>query len=153
MADVLVIGYGNTLRGDDGIGPEVATALAALELPGVRAMAVPQLTPELAVELADARLAVFVDAAVDRGNGVTVEFLVLDPLGHSLTHAADPRSLLALTLTVYGRLPPAWLVTAAGRDFGFMSGLSEAGRIHAVAAVARVRKLLSQLGSWDLGQD
>jgi hypothetical protein len=31
-----VIGYGNTLRGDDGIGPAVAEAVAALGLPGVR---------------------------------------------------------------------------------------------------------------------
>ena len=34
-AGILVIGYGNTLRGDDGVGPKVAEAVAALALPGV----------------------------------------------------------------------------------------------------------------------
>ena len=63
-ADALVIGYGNTLRGDDGIGPAVAEAVAALGLPGVRVIVAHQLTPELAADLADAQLVVFVDAAV-----------------------------------------------------------------------------------------
>ena len=34
--NLLVIGYGNTLRGDDGLGPRVAEAVAALNLPGDR---------------------------------------------------------------------------------------------------------------------
>ena len=36
-AGVLVIGYGNTLRQDDGVGPKTAEAIAALNLPGVTA--------------------------------------------------------------------------------------------------------------------
>ncbi len=63
--ELLVIGYGNPLRGDDGVGPAVSGAIAVLGLPGVRALSVHQLTPELAAEAAGARVAVFVDAAVD----------------------------------------------------------------------------------------
>ena len=59
---ILVIGYGNELRRDDGLGPRVAASLAG---PGVRALAVRQLTPELAEEVATARLVVFVDARVN----------------------------------------------------------------------------------------
>ena len=33
-AELLVIGYGNTLRGDDGVGPRVAEAVEKLNLPG-----------------------------------------------------------------------------------------------------------------------
>jgi hydrogenase maturation protease len=61
---VVVIGYGNTLRGDDGAGPAVAQAIADRALPGVRSLAVPQLTPELAEIVAEANLVVFVDAAL-----------------------------------------------------------------------------------------
>ena len=64
-AGLLVIGYGNTLRSDDGVGPKVADAVAALALIGVRALACPLLTPELADPVSQARVAVFVDAAVD----------------------------------------------------------------------------------------
>jgi len=45
---ILLIGYGNELRGDDAIGPLVARALAELRLPGTQVLALTQLTPELA---------------------------------------------------------------------------------------------------------
>ena len=45
---VLVIGYGNTLRNDDGVGPRVAEALEALQLPGVRTLSCALLAPETA---------------------------------------------------------------------------------------------------------
>ena len=44
--DFLVIGYGNTLRGDDGVGPRVAVAVEDLQLPGVRTLVCQLLTPE-----------------------------------------------------------------------------------------------------------
>jgi hydrogenase maturation protease len=34
----LVVGIGNTVRGDDGVGPEVAARVAALSLPGVEVL-------------------------------------------------------------------------------------------------------------------
>jgi Ni,Fe-hydrogenase maturation factor len=58
----LVIGCGNDLRGDDALGPLAATAVAAWDMPGVQALAVHQLMPELAEALAEADLAIFVDA-------------------------------------------------------------------------------------------
>ncbi len=57
-----MIGYGNTLRSDDGVGPRVAMAVASWGWPGLKAIAVHQLTPELAEPLAAAELAIFVDA-------------------------------------------------------------------------------------------
>jgi len=48
-ARVLVIGYGNTLRGDDGLGQRAAEALAQRALPdGVEVLSCHQLTIELA---------------------------------------------------------------------------------------------------------
>src|SRR5262245_41264787 len=86
---VLVIGYGNTLRGEDGIGPAVAEEVAARGLPGVRVIVAHQLTPELAADIADARLVVFVDAAVS-GERVKAVQLAAETSA-VMTHAADPR--------------------------------------------------------------
>src|ERR1035441_10847597 len=72
-AGLLVIGYGNTLRRDDGVGPRVADAVAALALPGVHALACPLLTPELADPVSRARVAIFVDAAVDAPREVQLD--------------------------------------------------------------------------------
>ena len=64
-ASLLVIGYGNTLRGDDGVGPRVAEAVGELNLPGVHTLICPLLTPELANPISRAGKVIFVDAAVD----------------------------------------------------------------------------------------
>ncbi len=63
--DFLVIGYGNTLRGDDGVGPRVVEAIEKLNLPGVRTLVCQQLSPEYADPVSRAHTVVFVDAAVD----------------------------------------------------------------------------------------
>jgi hydrogenase maturation protease len=146
---VLVIGYGNALRGDDGLGPHVAGAVAAWGWPGVRVRTVIQLVPELAADLAGARLAVFVDAR-DGTAGAGVEPICLSAGDRAdwTTHAADPRGLLALTWALYGRAPEAWWVTAPGEDFGFREGLSQFGEQGARAALQRVETILRE---WVVG--
>jgi hydrogenase maturation protease len=143
VTDVLVIGYGNTLRGDDGIGPAVAGEVAALGLPGVRVLVVHQLTPELAADLAGVERAVFVDAAAS-GEPVTAVRLESSAASEVMTHAAEPRGLLALARAVYGQAPEAWLVTAAGADFGFRDGLSPTGRANAREARGYVERLIRE---------
>src|ERR1043165_3956952 len=61
---LLVIGYGNELRGDDAAGPEVARSIAELQLPGVEVLVRPILTPELADNVAQAATVIFVDAGM-----------------------------------------------------------------------------------------
>jgi hydrogenase maturation protease len=123
--EILVIGYGNVLRGDDAIGPQVAKAVAAWGWPGVRALAVPQLTPELAEELAAARLVVFVDAGATAGEeGVRVNELEPAEGAATLAHASDPGVLLALTRAVYGHNPRAWAVTVPAVRFELGEALS-----------------------------
>ena len=61
--NVLVIGYGSTLRSDDGAGPAVAHRVAEWNLPGVTTLTPVQLTPELAGEIAVCDLVLFIDAA------------------------------------------------------------------------------------------
>ena len=59
----LVVGYGNPLRGDDGVGWHAAAALAAdPRLADTDVITGHQLTPKLAEDIAKARLAVLVDA-------------------------------------------------------------------------------------------
>lgn len=124
----LVIGYGNTLRGDDAVGPLAAAVVEGWGLPDVSALGVTQLTPELAAPLAAARLAVFVDArsaAADEQAGV--EVLPLEPSSEpsAFGHAGDPRRLLALAQAAYGTCPDeAWLVTVPSADFRLGEGLS-----------------------------
>ena len=123
-AELLVIGYGNTLRGDDGVGPRVAEAVAALNLPGVRTLVCQMLTPELADQISQARVAIFVDAAVDAPGKVQLRKLEPNDSSQLMAHAADPRTMLALARDVFGHAPAAWWLTIPAVNLDFCEELS-----------------------------
>ena len=139
-AGMLVIGYGNTLRRDDGVGPKVAEAVAALALPGVRALACPLLTPELAEAVSQARLVLFVDAAVDAPREVQRRRLAPAASSQIMAHAASPATLLALARDVFGHAPEAWWLTIPAEHLGIgeeFSPLAQRGFECAVQEVKR----------------
>jgi hydrogenase maturation protease len=140
---ILVIGYGNTLRTDDGVGRRVAMAVSSWQRPDVESIAVHQLTPELAEPLATAELAIFVDARLTDG-GEAVEVRPLEPSGGrgGLGHASDPRALLAVARAIYGRSPRGWLVTVPAADLSLGEGLSPAAGRGAEEALGQIAALI-----------
>jgi hydrogenase maturation protease len=115
MLHLVIVGFGNTLRQDDGFGPAVVEALMAQpHPPGVVLFARQTLTPELAETLANARAVIFVDASAELEPG-RVEHRVIhgEPTEDvSMVHALSPGALLTWTERLYGRAPVAelWLV-------------------------------------------
>jgi len=140
---ILVIGYGNALRGDDGIGPRVTEAIAAANYPGVRVRSVCQLLPELAAEFAEAEMVLFVDALADLSRAaVELTPVAAGEITNWSTHTADPRTLLALTRAVYGRAPEAWWLTVPGRNFDCGEGLSAIAEEGVHQAIALIKQWL-----------
>ena len=137
---LLVIGYGNTLRRDDGVGPGVAEAVAALALPGVRTLACPLLTPELAEAVSQAHVVIFVDAAVDAPREVQLRTLAPAESSQVMAHAASPATLLALARDVFGHAPEAWWLTIPVEDLGIGEELSPLARRGFEIAVREVKK-------------
>lgn len=122
---VLIIGYGNPLRGDDGLGWRVAERLAA-EWPEAQTLTCQQLTPELAEPISRAARLVFVDAAAHGPPG-TIHEQPLQPDASSpasFTHHVTPGVLLALSEKLFGHLPEAVLFSVAGESFDFGQALS-----------------------------
>jgi hydrogenase maturation protease len=117
---ILVIGYGNTLRGDDAFGPMVADRLRQIvDADRVHVMTLHQLTPELASDMAVCQRVIFIDASLASPAGELVyRPLEADeaPLG-TLVHTVNPDQLLILARLIYGRAPPAMLVTVGGSSF------------------------------------
>lgn len=125
----LVIGYGNPLRQDDGVGWHVALALA--EDPranGLHVLTVHQLTPDLAHDLHTASLAVLIDAAVGETAGhirvtrlasaVARDWPTASGDSTALSHHSTPQSIATLAREVYGFAPPLALVGVGGLSFG-----------------------------------
>jgi hydrogenase maturation protease len=145
MNCALVIGYGNELRGDDGLGPYIAASIEARNLPDVRVLTVRQLTPELAEQLSNAAVAVFVDASMQAAdNGVEVKAVAPGAVALSMTHVFDPQVLLAIAQALYGRAPRAWAVHVAGDNFTPGEGLTAAARRRADAAARAITALLRE---------
>jgi hydrogenase maturation protease len=122
---VTVIGYGNTLRGDDGVGPAVAEHVATAD-DRVRSLAVPMLMPELAPLLADAPLIVFVDARMGGVPG-QVRIQSLDDGGGdvgAMGHLLSARALVGLSRQLYGCRARAVLVSVDGVCFDLGAPMS-----------------------------
>jgi hydrogenase maturation protease len=117
MPSPLIIGYGSPLRGDDAVGYKAASRLGGLALH--------QLTPELMEPISQASSVIFIDAKADGEPGaIEVRTLKPDSAGAPFTHHATPEALLAGAQVLYGRCPPATLITVTGGDFGIGRPLS-----------------------------
>jgi hydrogenase maturation protease len=145
MGKALIIGYGNTLRGDDGIGQAAARALAnEAAVDSADVVACHQLTPELAERVAAVDLVVFVDA----GAGLRPGSVVVTPvqsasaLSPGLVHHVDPGALLTLASKLYGRSPEAFLVTVGAGSFALSEHLSEPVAAALPEVIAAVRRLV-----------
>lgn len=138
---LLVIGYGNTLRGDDGVGPRVAEAVDAMKLPGVRTLICQQLSPEHAAPIALADTVVFVDAAVDAPHEVQLRRLEPNSTSQLMAHAADPRTMLALSRDVFGHVPRAWWLTIPAERLDFNEELTPLAEQGCTEALVKIRAL------------
>ncbi len=139
-AGLLIIGYGNTLRRDDGVGPKVADAVEDLGLPDVLTLSCPLLTPELAEPISKASVVVFVDAAVDVP--LEVQRRKLEPAASSqvMAHAASPPTLLAIARDVFGHAPEAWLLTIPVNSLGVGENLSPLAQRGFELAMEEIKK-------------
>jgi hydrogenase maturation protease len=149
--NALVIGYGNELRGDDGVGTYLARTVAERGWPGVRALAVHQLMPELAETIADAEVVVFVDAHADSDEAVAVRRVDPGAEPRPMGHHCSPGALLRLCQQLYGRSPTAWVVTVSGGAFEHGSGLSAAVTASCPIALERIQALLQGASSHHMG--
>jgi hydrogenase maturation protease len=114
----LILGCGNALRGDDGVGPWLC-AWAEERFagqPGVRVIARQQWTPELADEIAAAESVVFVDSSVESAAGLVRLIEVSPEPGESgwTNHHAGAPQLLALARDLYSSIPAHALLLTIG---------------------------------------
>ena len=108
MARVLIIGYGNPLRSDDGLGWQIANELSrSNRCAEIEVLPCPQLTPELAQAVSAAELVLFIDCVRDGQPGnFHCDELAPQPGSPSLTHHLTPGALLGLSSELYGACPP-----------------------------------------------
>ncbi len=164
--NILIAGFGNAFRRDDGVARGVVNALRArLDRPPmgplddgfndlghrVDTVLLHQLVPELAETLADYDLVIFVDAHVDTILAPIHE----EPIASTfktpfVSHQMHPSTVLSLTLQIYDHAPDAMLLSLLGHDFDFGEGLSEATATLVPHAVARLVEIIERETGVDL---
>ena len=126
MSHTLLIGYGNPLRGDDGVGWVVAEMVAARQT-AVSVLIRHQLTPELAEPISQAARVVFIDAtAIGTPGDLVCHHLTPEGAsGQLFSHTCNPAGLLHMAQMLYGQAPVGYLFTVTGASFGYEEQLSE----------------------------
>jgi hydrogenase maturation protease len=133
---VLVIGYGNPGRLDDGLGPALAEAVEQLDIPGVTVESDYQLTVEDAAAAAAHEYVVFADASV-RGPEPFC-FTAVRPMEHTgfSTHSVEPEVVVALARALFQADTRGYALGIRGYRFHeFGEALSDRARENLAAAL------------------
>ncbi|MDR3751051.1 MAG: hydrogenase maturation protease [Terracidiphilus sp.] len=124
----LILACGNTLRGDDGVGPWLAdwAERRFRADPRVRVLARQQWTPELTGDIAPAQYVLFIDCSVVSAPGA-VSLIPVAPAAAAqqglATHHLGAAELLALARELFNSLPSHTLLLTIG------AGSTELGEV------------------------
>jgi hydrogenase maturation protease len=114
----LVLACGNTLRGDDGVGPWLAEWVErnCAADSGVRVLIRQQWTPELAEEISQEASVLFLDCSIESPPGA-IRLAAVQPAEPSpglATHHLGAQELLALAQELYGSIPRNSMLLTVG---------------------------------------
>lgn len=160
MRRILMIGYGNADRQDDGVAWHVLAALARR-----LGRAVPdapeegffpegqaidlwydlQLMPEMSEDFSHYDRLCFVDAHTGNiAEEILLQAVDSSPAASAFTHHMTPATVVALTHSIYAKSPEAVLVSIRGYHFGFARELSEETARLVPQAVERIWEWLGE---------
>lgn len=142
---ILVIGYGNPGRQDDGLGPAAAAEIEAIGWPNVTAFDNYQLAIEDAIQVAAHDAVWFVDATTDGDAPCAVRRLAPALEFTFTSHLLRPEALLAIASQQFGKSPEAHLMSVRGYEFDFLEGLSDRARRNLALAVTLLRRRIGYL--------
>jgi hydrogenase maturation protease len=124
MTRILVLGYGNPGRQDDGLGPAAAAAMDELGWPNLTAFDNYQLNIEDALEVAAHDVVWFIDASKTAPSPYEVHDVVPALTIDFTSHLVRPETVLAIARQCYGRAARAYLLAIRGYDFAFVEELT-----------------------------
>jgi hydrogenase maturation protease len=140
---ILVIGYGNPGRLDDGLGPAFAEACEALALPGVTVESAYQLAIEDARTVAEHDVVVFVDASMTAPEPFSFQRVEANPAANFSSHIVEPEGIVALAQQLYKAETEAYTLGIRGYAFdGFGESLSERANANMAAALTFLNEVV-----------
>lgn len=128
---VLLIGFGNPGRGDDGLGPALARKIERRALPGVVVKIAFQLTVEHALDIANADVVVFADADLALKTPYAFTEVPVGAPGYLDSHNVSPQTVMGLAEQLFGSKARGFILAISGHAFGEVrEGLSDRSVTH-----------------------
>jgi hydrogenase maturation protease len=140
----LILACGNSLRGDDGVGPWLAewAEQQFANDPRVRVLCRLQWTPDLAADIADVESVLFIDCSTESAPG-EIKLRSVEPATAGpgfATHHTGAAELLALAQELYSSRPRASLLLTIGAG---STELDEAFSPAVTAAIGDAQRIMN----------
>lgn len=140
---ILLIGFGNPARADDGLGPALAEAIEAKNISGVTVDADYQLTIEDSAHVAEHNIVIFADASINGAEPFSFETIEAKEYDSFSSHSVEPAQVLALAENLFNSKAAGYILGIRGYEFDdFGSLISEKAKANLEKAVDFVEKLL-----------
>ena len=149
LFNILIYGYGNPGREDDGLGIELVKLLEEWSkqsgLTGIEFDSNYQLNIEDAEAVSTKDLVVFADASTEE----IEDFVFTEVTGEKdisfTTHAASPGYIVKLCSDLFGKYPQVYLLHIKGYQWKFKEGISEKAEKNLEKALSFMQKYLLNL--------
>ena len=138
---ILIIGYGNSLRNDDGVGQKVAQEIEQLFYPYVKSIYQHQLTPELVEFISNCSIVIFVDACIDHNMVNLINLTDKERKENYNGHYSSPEYLLYLTNLIYHQSPQSYLISIPIENIDLgenISSLAQNGMKRAIEIIINI---------------
>ena len=140
---VLLIGYGNPGRLDDGLGPALAEAIAHKEFKNVTVDANYQLTVEDSAEVAEHDVVIFVDASVNSEEPFAFKSITPKIVNTFSSHSIEPEIVLGFAYDLFKAKTKGYALAIRGYEFNeFGEKLSSRAQDNLIATVEFLSELL-----------
>ena len=141
---VLLIGYGNPGRLDDGLGPALAEAIEHKSFKNVTVDSNYQLTVEDAAEIAEHDVVIFADASVNSDEPFTFKSITPKVVNTFSSHSIEPEVVLGFAYDLFQAKTKGYALAVRGYEFNeFGEKLSSKAQDNLISAVEFLSELLT----------
>jgi hydrogenase maturation protease len=128
LPKILVYGYGNPGRQDDGLGISIAERIELWvkdnQIANVKTDSNYQLNIEDAVNISENEIVFFVDASKEELKNFTVTKLEPSDKANFTMHAVSPEYVLNICKEMYDKIPETYLVHIKGYEWNFLEEMT-----------------------------
>ena len=142
---ICIVGVGNTIRADDGIGNYICNAIEQMQIPGVNTMIVQQLEAELVEDLLHFDHVLITDASVEGKEADLYNLLPNNGPPLSSSHHLNAAMLAALSEKVYGIKMSLFICAVRGHDFNIGDTISEKAKANCQQAISLILEWIGSL--------